>query len=123
MREKEGAGAAGKDTKGKRAVANAEEEGGLSLEERREWASRATSWMLPWEKAQMDGEKRPLMAWEIIYWAVFGVSVTLFGGNYLLDYLFPEVMVFKAEGQVQGKGGQGGKEEQQGESEAASTRR
>ena len=41
-----------------------------------EIARWATSWMMPWERAQMDGVCRPLKLWERVYWRLFIV----FGG-------------------------------------------
>lgn len=34
------------------------------------WAS---SWMMPWERAQMDSPTRPLKLWERVYWQLFVV--------------------------------------------------
>lgn len=31
----------------------------------------ATSWMMPWERAQMDVPSRPLTVWERVYWRLF----------------------------------------------------
>jgi hypothetical protein len=42
----------------------------------RDAAARASSWMAPWERAQMDAPRRPLAVWEKIYWRLFVV----FGG-------------------------------------------
>lgn len=33
----------------------------------------ATSWMMPWERAQMDVPTRPLKLWERVYWRLFVV--------------------------------------------------
>jgi hypothetical protein len=48
---------------------------GLSSQELREAAQRASSWMAPWERAQMDAPHRPLSTAEKVYFnllAVFG---------------------------------------------------
>lgn len=36
-------------------------------------AERASSWMAPWERAQMDAPRRPLSVWERMYWQMFVV--------------------------------------------------
>lgn len=48
------------------------------LDERqlRDAAVRASSWMAPWERAQMDAPRQPLQLWEKVYWRLFVV----FGG-------------------------------------------
>lgn len=38
--------------------------------DRARWAS---SWMMPWERAQMDSPTRPLKLWERVYWRLFVV--------------------------------------------------
>lgn len=37
----------------------------------------ATSWMMPWERAQMDVPSRPLTLWERAYWRLFVVLGTV----------------------------------------------
>ncbi|CAN8073058.1 unnamed protein product [Agarophyton chilense] len=34
-------------------------------------AKWVTSWMMPWERAQMDSPTRPLSVWERAYWRLF----------------------------------------------------
>lgn len=34
-------------------------------------AKWASSWMMPWERAQMDTPTRPLKLWERVYWRLF----------------------------------------------------
>lgn len=50
----------------------------LSAAERRRRAQAAldnarwvTSWMMPWERAQMDSPSTPLSVWERVYWRLF----------------------------------------------------
>lgn len=36
-------------------------------------AKWVSSWMMPWERAQMDAPSRPLKLWERVYWRLFVV--------------------------------------------------
>lgn len=36
-------------------------------------AKWVSSWMMPWERAQMDASSRPLKLWERVYWRLFVV--------------------------------------------------
>lgn len=48
-----------------------------SQEDLERMAQWVTSWMLPWERDQMDGRRRELVKWEEYYWVgflTFGVA-------------------------------------------------
>lgn len=51
-------------------AAAAERKRHATLQENARWAS---SWMMPWERAQMDFPSRPLKLWERVYWRLFVV--------------------------------------------------
>ncbi len=43
----------------------------------RQMAQWVSSWMMPWERAQMDASVKPLKTWERVYWRLFLVFGTV----------------------------------------------